>query len=160
MAAHAMADTGPVHRFRFRLAPLLRLRSQLERVSRRDLAAAIGQVAGVEHRLAVAAEGLRQCGDQAAGADAPALLARALEQGLQRHRLRLQQELSAAQARLHRAQAEWSEVRRDRRMLEQLQERRRLEWQLTADRSEQRELEELSRLRGAACAVSSAEDPA
>ena len=48
-------------RFRFRLQGLLRLRTQLEQVARRSLATAMGAVASVEQRMAVADAGLREC---------------------------------------------------------------------------------------------------
>jgi flagellar export protein FliJ len=136
-----------MRRFRFRLGSLLRLRSQFERAARGTLAVATGDVAAVEQRLLATAESLRQCEEHGRGAGAPAQLARALEQGLARYRLRLQRERSAATARLDRARSDWLDRRREQRTLEMLHERQRALWDDTQQRREQHELEELARLR-------------
>lgn len=139
-----------MRRFRFRLEGLLRLRGQFERAARRELAAATGRVAAVEQRIAVAEDGLRQCEEQGAGATPASRLARSLEQGLRRHRFRLQHALRAAEAQLDNARTGWSAARRDHRVLEQLRERRVADWRTSVARDEQSELEELARLRAAA----------
>jgi len=142
-----------MRRFRFRLAPLLRLRSQFERTARRTLATAMGNLTAVEQRLAATDESLRQFGEHGRGADAAALLARALETGLARHRTRLQREQRAAAAQLDRARTDWTERRREQQTLLNLRDRRREEWRVAALQSEQRELEELAQLRTAVRAI-------
>lgn len=134
-----------MRRFRFRLAPLLRLRTQLERRARSDLAAAVAEVTAFDQRLAAAKQGLRDCADQAASSDAAGRLARALETGLRRHQWRLQQGQAEAQRRLDGARGEYVARTRDKRALEQLHDRRRDEWQTSVRRHEQMELDELAR---------------
>ncbi len=137
-------------RFRFRLAGLLRLRSQLERTSRRSLATAMGAVANVEQRIENASTGLSDCEQMGCGTGAAAPLARALAQGLIRHRQRLQHELRAAHAQLDRCRTEWLERRRDVQALSGLREKQLEEWRRVAAQQEQNELEELARCRTAA----------
>ena len=134
-------------RFRFRLAGLLRRRTQMERVARQQLAGAMGAVAGVEQRLANATDGLAECERMGCGTDAAAPFARALSKGLARHRLRLQNELRAAHAQLDRARGDWVERRRDQRTLDMLRDKRREEWMQSHQQKEQHELEELARGR-------------
>lgn len=136
-----------MQRFRFRLTGLLRLRSQMERASRRALAVAMGNVVAVEQRIAAATESLQQCEDHGRGTDAAAQLARSLEQGLSRYQWRLQRELRAAEAQLDRARTDWTERRRDEQALQKLREAAKTQWRAAALRHEQHELEELARLR-------------
>jgi len=139
-----------MRRFRFRLEGLLRLRSRLERTSQRALAAAMSDVARVEQRMTSASDGLRQFEDQACGNGAEAMLAQALADGLRRHRFRLKNELSGAEARLDRARTDWLDSRRQHRVIQQLRERRLEEWRVEAGGREQCEIEELARLRDVA----------
>jgi len=134
-------------RFRFRLQGLLRLRTQLEQVARRSLATAMGAVAGVEQRIAVADAGLRECEQLGCTNEPQAPLARALGQGLQRHRSQLQHQLRAAEAQLDRARGDWLERRREQRALASLRERRHGEWRRDDERRDQRDIEETSRHR-------------
>jgi flagellar export protein FliJ len=134
-----------MRRFRFRLAGLLRLRSQFERQARIALASAIGDLARVEQAIASADAGLRECEDQGRGAAAHARLALALGEGLRRHALRLQREQRAAAARLDQARTDWLERRNERDVLQRLRERRREQWSDEALRRGQAELEELAR---------------
>ena len=134
-------------RFQFRLAGLLRLRTQMEKTARRTLAAAMGNVANVEQRMATATIGLAECEQLGCGTDAHAPLARALAQGLARHRLRLQNELRAAHAQLERTRGDWIERRREQRTLDVLRDKQREEWKMERQRAEQHELEELARGR-------------
>jgi flagellar export protein FliJ len=139
-----------MQRFRFRLAGLLRLRSQLERTARRDLATATGVVTGVEHQLGATVQGLQECERLGCSDAAHAPLARALAQGLARRRLRLQNELRAAQAQLDRARGDWIERRREQRTLGLLEDRQRQEWRDEQAKVEQQEIEELARWRAQA----------
>ncbi|MCA8965914.1 MAG: flagellar FliJ family protein [Planctomycetes bacterium] len=136
-----------MRRFRFRLQPLVRLRSQLERNARRELATAMAAVNQVEQQQAAAAQGLRECADQAAGADAVGMLARSLEVGLRRHKWRLDKQLAVAERGLTKAQGDYAQRARDLKVLQQLRDKRRDEWRLEVQRAEQAELDELSRLQ-------------
>ncbi|GDY01565.1 hypothetical protein LBMAG49_08940 [Planctomycetota bacterium] len=136
-----------MQRFRFRLSGLLRLRSQLERVSRRTLATAMGNVAVVQHRIAAAGESLRQCEEHGRGTDGAAQLARSLESGLTRFRWRLERELRAVEAQLERARSEWLERKSEEQSLLKLRVAQKSEWRTEHARTEQHELEELARLR-------------
>lgn len=135
-----------MRRFRFRLAPLLRLRTQLERGARRDLAVAVADVAAFDQRLAAADRGLADCAAQAAGEGPVGRLARALETGLRRHQWRLRQGQQAAQRQLDLARAEFAGRARDARALRQVRDQRQADWRLAAARAEQRELDELASL--------------
>lgn len=146
-----------MRRFRFRLAALLRLRSQQERAARRALAAATADAAAVEQRIAAAEDGLRQCEDQSRGNGAEARLARALGEGLRRHRFRLEHERRAAEARLDRARTEWLEQRQQERALGHLRARRRAAWLGEQARAEQREVDDLSRALKTAAGASGEE---
>lgn len=147
-----------MRRFRFRLAGLLRLRSQLERSSRRALATAMGTVANVEQRMAAAAQGLVDCERLGCDTGAAAPLARALAKGLARHRLALQNELRAAHANLDRARTDWLEKKKEHRAIELLRDKQRDEWRREQQVTEQHELEELA--RGRKARVDSAEEQA
>jgi flagellar export protein FliJ len=140
-----MVDTGTMRRFRFELQNLLRLRGQLERAARRDLATALGAVAVIERRIEVARQGLGECAEHAAGTDPAARLARALEAGLRRHQWRLGSELRRAEAQLERTRTAFVERQRDARVLQRLRERALAEWQQAASACEQAEIEELAR---------------
>jgi flagellar export protein FliJ len=135
-----------MRRFRFRLTPVLRLRAQLERVARRELAAAMGAVHTVEQRLAAAAQGLADCGAQAGGTDAVARLARSLENGLRRHQWRLRSELQRVQQRLDAVRADYVQKARDLTALKNLRDQRRTEWRASVQKAEQAELDELAQL--------------
>lgn len=148
-----------MRRFRFRLAPLLRLRAQFERASRRELAASMGVVAGIDQKLAAAAQGLRECADQGARPDAVGQLAKALENGLRRHHWRLQKQLKEAQQRLDVVRADYTQKQKDLRTLQKLRDQQRETWRQDALRAEQAELDELSSLARAAAAASEGEEP-
>jgi flagellar export protein FliJ len=135
-----------MRRFRFRLAPLLRLRAQLERASRRELATAIGGLAAIDQRLAAAAQGLRECAEQGTRPGAVGQLAQQLENGLRRHRWRLQQQQRAAQQQVDVARADYAQRARDVKALQVLRDQQRAAWQLAATRAEQAELDELATL--------------
>jgi flagellar export protein FliJ len=135
-----------MRRFRFRLAPLLRLRTQFERASRRELAVAMGGLAAVDQKLAAAAQGLRECADQGARPDAVGQLAKQLENGLRRHQWRLQQQQRAAQQQVDVARTDYAARARDLKALQVLRDQQRATWRLAATRAEQAELDELTTL--------------
>lgn len=133
-----------MRRFRFRLAPVLRLRAQLERTARRELATAMGTLASVDQKLAAAAAGLRDCAEQASRADGVGQLAKGLEQGLRRHHWRLQKQRVEAQQRLDVVRADYTQKARDLKTLQKLRDQQREAWRLAAQRAEQAELDELA----------------
>lgn len=133
-----------MRRFRFRLAPVLRLRAQLERTARRELATAMGTLASVDQKLAAAAAGLRDCAEQASRADGVGQLAKGLEQGLRRHHWRLQKQRVEAQQRLDVVRTDYTQKARDLKTLQKLRDQQREAWRLDAQRAEQAELDELA----------------
>jgi flagellar export protein FliJ len=133
-----------MRRFRFRLAPVLRLRAQLERTARRELATAMGTLASVDQKLAAAAAGLRDCAEQASRADGVGQLAKGLEQGLRRHHWRLQKQRQEAQQRLDVVRTDYTQKARDLKTLQKLRDQQREAWRLDAQRAEQAELDELA----------------
>ncbi len=135
-----------MRRFRFRLTPVLRLRVQLERAARRDLAQGMAALVAIDQQLAAATQGLRECADQAAATTPTGMLARALEQGLRRHRFRLTKEQQKAQAQVDRLRTEYALRERDARILRQLRDKRRGEWRTAVQKAEQAELDELATL--------------
>lgn len=137
-------------RFRFRLQSLLRLRSQVERGARRELAAAMAAVHGFDQQIEAAQLGLSDCADQAARPDAVGKLARSLESGLRRHRLRLQQQRKQAEQRLERVRVDYTEKARELKTLQNLHDKEKEGWRQDVLRQEQAELDELAMLtRGA-----------
>jgi flagellar export protein FliJ len=145
-----------MRRFRFRLAPLLRVRAQLERTSRRELANALGALATVEQKLAAAANGLRECADQGARPDAVGQLAKQLESGLRRHQWRLQQQRQKANAQVEVARVEHAQRARETKALQTVRDQQREQWRVAASRAEQAELDELASLARAAAAATGA----
>ncbi len=135
-----------MRRFRFRLDPLLRVRTQFERAARRDLATAMAEVDRVEQLQRTAAQGVAEFADQAAGNDAVGFLARRLEVSLRQRQWRLAREMAAAEGRLGKARNDYAQRARDLRVLQQLREHKRTEWRIEAARAEQAELDELSQL--------------
>lgn len=142
-----------MRRFRFRLAPVLRLRAQLERTARRELATAMGAMAAVDQKLLAAAAGLRDCADQASRADGVGRMAKGLEQGLRRHHWRLQKQRQEAQQRLDVVRADYTQKARDLKTLQKLRDQQREEWRLSVQRAEQAELDELAALARSAKAI-------
>lgn len=143
-----------MERFRFRLAPLLRLRAQFERTSRRELAAAMGVLATVEQRLAAAALGLRECAEQGARPDAVGQLSKAFEVGLRRQHWRLQRLQLDAAKKVDAARADYAVKARELRTLQRLRQQHYDAWRTSAHRAEQAELDELASMaRGARAAL-------
>ena len=143
-----------MRRFRFRLTPLLRLRAQFERSARRELATAMAEVSAFDQRLAAAAQGLRDCGEQAASSGPVGQLARSLETGLRRHEWRLRTGLQVAQTRLDAVRVDYVQKARELRTLQKLREQRHAEWRQSTQKAEQAELDELARLLRAAAGPS------
>lgn len=139
-----------MRRFRFRLEPLLRLRAQIERSKKRELATAMAEVNTIDQRLAAATQGLRDCADQAGSMGAVGKLARALETGLRRHQWRLSTDLAKAQQKADAVRTEYVAKVRDVRTLQKLKDSKRDAWRVAAAKAEQAELDELARLGRAA----------
>lgn len=133
-----------MRRFRFRLAPLLRLRAQLERSARRELATALGALDAVEQRLAAATAGVRDCGDQGVRTDAVGQLARGLETGLRRFQWRLGKQRVDAQKKVDAVRADYAQKARDLKALQRLRDQQRTAWRQEVLRAEQTELDELA----------------
>lgn len=135
-----------MRRFRFRLAPILRLRAQFERSARKDLAAAMADVGVCDRKLAAAEQGVRDCAEQGVRSDPVGLLARALESGLRRHRWRVAQEKKAAEQRLTVARTEYAQKARELKTLQRLREQEHDTWRQDVLRAEQAEIDELAQL--------------
>lgn len=135
-----------MRRFRFRLDPLMRLRSQLERAARRELARATAELHAVDQQLAAAAHGRREFGETAVRGGPTGMLARALEAGLARHEWRLLGSQRRFAAALESARADYMQKARELGTLEKLEARRRDEWRADVQRAEEQELDELARL--------------
>ncbi|MBL8722678.1 MAG: flagellar export protein FliJ [Planctomycetes bacterium] len=133
-----------MRRFRFRLQSVLRLRGQFERVARGELAAAAAAVSSIEQRLEAATRGRDDCAAEANQPGAVGALARALETGLQRHRLRLEAERQRAEVQRERARLAWLGRVREQRTVAQLREQQFAAWRLAAGRAEQAEIEALA----------------
>lgn len=139
-----MADSWDMRRFRFRLAPLLRLRSQIERTARKDLAVSMAEVHTLDQQLEAADRGLADCADQGARGDSVGDLARALEGGLRRHRWQLERRRKEAARQLEVVRAEYVEKAREAKTLQRLHDEEHAQWRLESQRAEQAELDELA----------------
>lgn len=135
-----------MRRFRFRLDPLLRLRSQLERVARRELARATAALHEVDQQLLATAHGRQEFAEAAALGGATGELARALEAGMLRNEMRLLTRQRKAAKELETVRIDYLQKAREKGALEKLRESRHEEWQSEAQSVEQEELDELARL--------------
>ncbi|HEB53946.1 MAG TPA: flagellar export protein FliJ [bacterium] len=135
-----------MRRFRFRLQPVLRLRSQYERLAQKELAAAMADVNTVDQQLRAAEQGLADCAEQAVRSDAVGWLARSLEDGLRRHKWRLARQLQNAERRLEAVRNDYTAKAREVKTLQRLRDQERATWQQERQRSEQAELDELALL--------------
>jgi len=142
-----------MRRFRFRLDPVLRLRRQLERSARRELAQSMAQVGGLEQQVAAAAHGRMECAAERTQPGATGQFARALELGLRRHEWRLQSELQQASRRLEVVRGDYVQKARDLGALKNLREQRREDWRREAQQAEQAELDDLAALLRASSAL-------
>jgi flagellar export protein FliJ len=139
-----------MRRFRFRLASLLRLRSQMERSARKELALAMAEVNNFDQQLAAAARGLTDCADQAARTDSVGHLARALEAGLRRHQWRLIRQRKSAEQKLNAVRVDYTQKARELKTLQRLKDQEHSDWKAEVQRAEQAELDEMALLtRGA-----------
>ena len=135
-----------MRRFRFRLASLLRLRSQIERTARKELAAAMADVNTIDQQIEAAAQGLVDCADQAARTDSVGQLARAMEAGLRRHQWRLVRHRKQAEQRLEAVRVEYTQKARELKTLQRLRDQEHTEWKQESQRAEQAELDEVATL--------------
>lgn len=147
-----------MRRFRFRLAPVLRLRAQLERAARRDLAAALSSLATLDQQFEAATQGLRDCAEQAVQAGPVGALSKAFEDGLRRHQWRLQQRREQAQKAADAARAQFVQRAADRKALARLRDQQHTAWRAEAQRVEQAEADEITVMaRGATASAGRAE---
>lgn len=135
-----------MRRFRFRLQSVLRLRSQVERAARRELALAMAEVDGFDRKIEAAAQGLADCSEQAARGDSVGQLARSLEDGLRRHRWRLLQQRQRAEQALDQVRADYALKARELKTMQNLHDSKREVWRQELIRHEQQELDELAML--------------
>lgn len=136
-----------MRRFRFRLEPLLRLREQVERQARSELATAVGLVNQLTQQVEASKQGVQECADQGALHGPVGQLARSLELSLRRQQWRATKRLQAAEATLATAQASYGKCARELRTVERLAEQRQEAWRLECSKAEQAELDELAALR-------------
>jgi len=137
-----------MRRFRFRLASLLRLRSQVERSARKELAAAMAAVNELDQQLRAADQGLVDCAEQAARTDAVGQLARALESGLRRHKWRLTGQRRTAEKKLEAVRVDYTQKARELKTLQRLRDQEHETWKQECLRAEQAELDEMAMLTG------------
>jgi len=135
-----------MRRFQFRLGSLMRLRSQLERVARRELAAATATVHSIDQQLIAAALGRQEFGETAVRGGPSAQLARALEAGISRHEWRLLGKQRKATAELEVVRQDYLKKARDLGALEHLRDRRHEEWLAEVQKEEQEGLDEMTRI--------------
>lgn len=136
-----------MRKFRFPLQRLLRLREQRERIARRDLAAAMAEVAEIRGRLHVLQRSLQACREEIV-ADAPSSeLAKALENGLLANRKQLNRHMAEADKRAEQCRVAYREQQRDVTALRRLRERRYAAWRTEMERESQAELDEMARVR-------------
>jgi len=135
-----------MRRFRFRLASLLRVRSQVERSARKELALAMAEVNGFDQKLAAAAQGLADCADQAARTDSVGQLARSMESGLRRHQWRLKQQRKKADQTLEAVRVDYTQKARELKTLQRLRDTEHEQWRAETQRAEQAELDEMALL--------------
>jgi len=135
-----------MRRFRFRLASLLRLRSQIERSARKELALAMAEVNSFDQQLAAAAQGLADCADAASRTDSVGHLSRALEAGLRRHQWRLIRQRKSAEQKVEAIRVDYLQKARELKTLQRLRDQEHEEWRTEMQRSEQAELDEMALL--------------
>ncbi|MFT4512148.1 MAG: flagellar export protein FliJ [Planctomycetota bacterium] len=135
-----------MRRFRFRLASLLRLRSQIERSARKELALAMAEVNNFDSQLAAAGRGLADCADQASRTDSVGFLARSMEAGLRRHQWRLVKQRKSAEQKLEAVRVEYTQKARELKTLQRLRHQELSEWNTELQRTEQAELDEMALL--------------
>jgi flagellar protein FliJ len=138
-----------MRRFRFRLASLLRLRTQVERSARKELAVAMAEVNNFDQQLQAAMRGLADCADQAVRTDSVGHLARSLELGLRRHQWRLQEKRKGAEQKLEVVRMEYTQKARELKTLQRLRDQEHEKWKVELQRSEQAELDEMALLTSA-----------
>ena len=136
-----------MERFRFPLAKLLRVRTHKERAARRDMAEALAELQRLELKVQSAERDLAACVDEAAGNSSGAGLAHAMQKGLEGLLRRLRRDRDAADGVAAKAREFYRERRSELRSIERLRERRLEEWREQLLKSEQKQMDEVARLR-------------
>ena len=125
----------------------MRLRSQRERLVRRELASAVAAVGGIEARLSALEGSLQACRGEIGSAVPVAELARALEGGLLYTRERVRKELEKAEEYAELTRETYRERMRELSALRRLRERRYSAWRIETERESQAEMDEAARIR-------------
>ena len=133
-----------MRRFRFRLQAVLSLRRHSEKLARQLVAQLAQREQELIVREAQLVTALREAELQAAREPSMAGFARAYYGNVTRARDAVLEERRALAVELEAARADWSERRKDRRVLERLRERRYEDYKQECAAFEQRELEELA----------------
>lgn len=118
----------------------------MERAARKELALAMAEVNRFEQQIQAAARGLADCADQASRSDSVGQLARALEEGLRRHRWRLIRQRKAADQKLDTVRVEYMQKARELKTLRRLRDQKHEEWRQDQMRAEQAEIDEMALL--------------
>jgi flagellar export protein FliJ len=151
--------------FRFRLEKVLRHRRRLVDAAARDVAAATAVVHAAQARVADSAERIADFIDTAARArltdlDPQRLTAEGgFRDVLEAQRLRLENDLVVATARLEAVRAQLVEAHRGQQILERLEEKQRQAWELEQVHLERRQLDEVGSIRAAAAGRQDKPDP-
>ncbi len=136
-------------RFRFALQRVRRLRQHQERAARLAMARELATLGALDERRKQVEANLLNCGWQGDG-DRMAQLARALELGLTSARRRICLEIEKAEKDVEAAREVYRTRRRDLLSLDRIRDRRWVVWNEERQAEEQREFDEMARLRFAA----------
>ncbi len=132
-------------RHSFPLAGLHRWRAHAERAARRNLGSALAELGRLEHQLVVVLESVTSCSDEEHGAARP--LAVAMRGGLLRLEAQLQLTVSQATTLVEQARQQYQVRRKDLRVLSKLAERKEEEWRAEVLAEDQRDTDEMMRMR-------------
>ncbi len=135
-----------MRRFRFRLEKLHGHRQHLERAARLTMAEELAKLAELEERRRNIEESLFACRTSEV-AGGMVSFARALERGLADVRRRVDAAVDAAEVRIEQARVAYQGRRRDLLAMDRLHERRLETWRVESAAEEQREFDDMARIR-------------
>ncbi len=133
-------------RFRFALERVRRLRQHQERAARLHMAQELSVLNVLEMRHRQVEANLASCGEQGRG-ESMATLARALESGLGQARQRLLGQIARQEQQVQKSTEAYRERRRNLMALDRLREQRLQAWQTELLSEEQKEFDEMARVR-------------